>query len=196
MEHSNFQLVFPFKYIYIWWSVKFPVGTKLFSAIYAISVKKSLLKPLTLELQHCVALETKDQADSLKFVRAPLVGSNSNAKFTIMEGGEFTPGGWDCSISCYHFCQVGIVQPTGIFDSFIWSLIWSQYIASNNNTYFCKVYYEKISALEWSVKLCIMRCPKALEEIYEVYPGAVDYCSDEVLPSGNSSKFVLDNDPP
>ena len=28
------------------------------------------------------------------------------------------------------------------------------------------------------------------------HPGAVDYCFDEVLPSGNSFKYVLDNDPP
>ena len=94
---------------------KLPVGTELVSSIYAISVSKTLLKPLTLELQHCVTLETQDQADSLKFVRAPLVGYNSNAEFTVMEGGEFTPGSWSCSITRYHFCQVGVVQPTGIF---------------------------------------------------------------------------------
>ena len=28
------------------------------------------------------------------------------------------------------------------------------------------------------------------------HPGAIDYCFDEVLPSGNAFKFVLDNDPP
>ena len=28
------------------------------------------------------------------------------------------------------------------------------------------------------------------------HPGAIDYCFDEVLPSGTSFKFVLDNDPP
>ena len=94
---------------------KLPVGTELVSSIYAISVSKTLLKPLTLELQHCVTLETQDQADSLKFVRAPLVGYNSNAEFTIMEGGEFTPSSWNCSITRYHFCQVGVVKPTGIF---------------------------------------------------------------------------------
>ena len=30
----------------------------------------------------------------------------------------------------------------------------------------------------------------------EKHPYAVDYCFDEVLPSGNSFKFVLDNKPP
>ena len=67
------------------------------------------MKPLTLELQHCVALETKDQADSLKFVRAPYVGYDSNAEFTVMEGGEFTPGSWYGSITLHQFSGVGIV---------------------------------------------------------------------------------------
>ena len=61
---------------------KLPERTKLVSSVYAISVSRTLLKPLTLELQHCVALETKAQADRLKFVRA----SVSYRKFSIMEG--------------------------------------------------------------------------------------------------------------
>ena len=89
---------------------KLPERTKLVSAVYGISVSKPLLKPLTLELQHCVALETKDQAGCLKFVRAPLVGCDPNVEFIIMEGGEFCPGSWYGSITRSHFCKVGIVQ--------------------------------------------------------------------------------------
>ena len=89
---------------------KLPVKTKLVSAVYGISVSKTLLKPLTLELQHCVALKTKDQADRLKFVRAPLVGCDPNVEFVMMEGGEFCPGSWYGSITCYNFCKVGVVQ--------------------------------------------------------------------------------------
>ena len=89
---------------------KLPEKTKLVSAVYGISISKSLLKPLTLELQHCVALETKSQADCLKFVRAPLIGCDSNAKFKIVEGGEFYPGSWYGSITSYHYCKFGVVQ--------------------------------------------------------------------------------------
>ena len=64
---------------------------------------------MTLELQHCVALETKDQSDSLKFVRAPLVGSYSNAEFTIMERGEFT----------LNYLQLN-EQPAGIIILIVW----------------------------------------------------------------------------
>ena len=89
---------------------KLPERTKLVSAVYAISLCKPLLKPLSLKIQHCVALETKDQADCLKFVRDPLVGYDSNTEFTILEGGEFRPGSWYGSITCCRFCKVGIVQ--------------------------------------------------------------------------------------
>ena len=79
---------------------KLPVGTKLVSAVYGISVSKALLKPLTLELQHCVALETKAQADNLKFIKAPLIGYDFNAEFTVMEGGEFCLGSRYGSMTC------------------------------------------------------------------------------------------------
>ena len=87
---------------------KLPERTKLVSSVYAISVSRTLLKPLTLELQHCVALETKAQADRLKFVRA----SVSYRKFSIMEGegGKFYPGSWYGSITRYYFCKCAIVQ--------------------------------------------------------------------------------------
>ena len=82
---------------------------------------------MTLELQHCVAIETKAQADRLKFFRAPLVGCDSNAEFTILEEGEFCPGSWYGSITRYHFCKIAVgqleKQPTGIIFSILCSYI-------------------------------------------------------------------------
>ena len=37
--------------------------------------------------------------------------------------------------------------------------------AAERLAYFCKVYYEKIAPLEWSVKLSIVRRLNALEEV-------------------------------
>ena len=91
------------------------MGTRLVSAIYIISVNKRLLKPLTLELQHCVALKTETQADCLKFVRAPLMTTtleHSSTELTIMEGGNFHPGNWYGSISyCFDkFTYIAVLQ--------------------------------------------------------------------------------------
>ena len=41
-----------------------------------------------------------------------------------------------------------------------------QYITADRVAYFCKVYYENVASLEWSVKLSIVRRLKALEEVH------------------------------
>ena len=97
---------------------KFPKGTMLASAVYNISVTKPLLKPLTLEIQHCVNIQTQAQANRLYFVRAPLT-SILPYEFTLVNGGQFYP--WNCygSIKCDHFYAIGIVamEPHGELDN-------------------------------------------------------------------------------
>ena len=89
---------------------EFPKGNELVSAVYAISISKPLLKPLTINIQHCVALETLEQCNSLQFVRAPLNNGIPPYKFKILSGGHFTPGSQYGSISCLQFCEFGIVR--------------------------------------------------------------------------------------
>ncbi|XP_019853209.1 PREDICTED: uncharacterized protein LOC109582741 [Amphimedon queenslandica] len=83
-----------------------PKGTVLVSAVYAISVSKPLLKPLVIELQHCVDLRTNAQADCLKFVRAPL---KSPYEFSPIDGGSFNVGRRYGSIKRDQFSLVAIV---------------------------------------------------------------------------------------
>ena len=85
---------------------KVPKGTVLVSAVYAISVSKPLLKPLTIELQHCVDLKNTGQTGCLKFMRAPL---KSPYQFSIIDGGVFHIGDRYGSIERDDFCAVGIV---------------------------------------------------------------------------------------
>ena len=85
---------------------KVPKGTVLVSAVYAISVSKGLLKPLVIELQHCVDLRNTSQTGCLKFVRAPL---KSPYQFSIVEGGSFRVGKRYGSIKHEQFSCVGIV---------------------------------------------------------------------------------------
>ena len=44
---------------------KFPKRSVLVSAVYDISIGKPLLKPLTIEIQHCVTLHKQAEADCL-----------------------------------------------------------------------------------------------------------------------------------
>uniref|UniRef100_A0A1X7U8Q5 CARD domain-containing protein n=1 Tax=Amphimedon queenslandica TaxID=400682 RepID=A0A1X7U8Q5_AMPQE len=85
---------------------KVPKDTVLVSAVYAISVSKALLKPLVIELQHCVDLRKTSQTGCLKFVRAPL---KSPYQFSIVEGGSFRVGKRYGSIKREQFCCMGIV---------------------------------------------------------------------------------------
>ena len=86
---------------------KVPKGTVLVSAVYAISVSKTLLKPLVIELQHCVDLRNTSQTGCLKFVRAPLKSPNAY-QFSIVEGGSFSVGNRYGSIERDEFCALGI----------------------------------------------------------------------------------------
>ncbi|XP_019851912.1 PREDICTED: uncharacterized protein LOC109581880 [Amphimedon queenslandica] len=85
---------------------KVPKGTVLVSAVYAISVSKALLKPLVIELQHCVDLRKTSQTGCLKFVRAPL---KSPYQLSIVEGGCFRVGKRYGSIKREQFSCMGIV---------------------------------------------------------------------------------------
>ena len=87
---------------------KVPKGTVLVSAVYAISVSKALLKPLVIELQHCVDLRNTSQTGCLKFVRAPLKSPNAY-QFSIVEGGSFSVGNRYGSIERDEFSAFGIV---------------------------------------------------------------------------------------
>ena len=87
---------------------KFPKGNELVSAVYAISISKPLLKPLTVKIQHCVSLETPEQCNSLQFVRALLNNRTPPYQFKPLPGGYFTPVNQYGSISCAKFSLLGI----------------------------------------------------------------------------------------
>ena len=89
---------------------KFPKENMLVSAIYDISIAKPLLKPLKLEIQHCVNLHTQAEANCLHFVRANLHPSTLPYEFTqLLDGGQFYPGSRYGSITSDHFSPVAIV---------------------------------------------------------------------------------------
>ena len=71
---------------------KFPKRSVVVSAVYNISIAKPLLKPVTLEIQHCVNLRKQAEANCLHFVRAKLHPSTLSYEFTeLLDGGQFYP---------------------------------------------------------------------------------------------------------
>ena len=66
-----------------------PQDTQLVSATYAISFADKLLQPVTLEIQHCVLLKSKEQFKYLSFMIAQVDESVPPYKFQLVKGGKF-----------------------------------------------------------------------------------------------------------
>ena len=89
---------------------KFPENTVLVSAVYAVLISKPLLKPLRLEMEHCVDLTHRSNlAKHLKFAIAPTNAPHLPYQFSLLEEGEFDSGSCYGSIYRYKFCLVCIV---------------------------------------------------------------------------------------
>ena len=89
---------------------KFPKNTVLVSAVYAVTVSKRLLKPLRLEIQHCVDLTGRPGLSKyLKFAIAPVSTPSLPYQFRIIEGGEFSCDSRYGSIERKEFCLVCIL---------------------------------------------------------------------------------------
>ena len=88
----------------------FPKNTVLVSAVYAVSVSKPLLKPLRLEIEHCIDLRGRPGLTRfLNFTIAHVSTPSLPYQFSIVEGGEFKPDSWYGSIQRKEFCLVSIV---------------------------------------------------------------------------------------
>ena len=89
---------------------KFPKNTILVSAVYAVTVSKRLLKPLRLEIQHCVDLTGRAGLSKyLKFAIAPVSTPSLPYQFRIIDGGEFSCDSRYGSIERKEFCLVCIL---------------------------------------------------------------------------------------
>ena len=89
---------------------KFPKNTVLVSAVYAVTVSKRLLKPLRLEIQHCVDLTGRAGLSKyLKFAIAPVSTPSLPYQFRIIKGGEFSCDSRYGSIERKEFCLVCIL---------------------------------------------------------------------------------------
>ena len=96
----------------------YPDGYEPLSAIYYITSDRHSKKNVELELVHFGELKTEEQARDMAFFSAessPVnVGGKQQFKFNRMQGGEFTISKIYGTISCKHFCFLGIFgKPQG-----------------------------------------------------------------------------------
>ena len=85
-----------------------PEDTELVSAVYAISVSKPLLKPVQLEIQHCVSIEKPAHSNYLSFATAP--SDHPPYQFQPVKGGIFSVGNQYGSIFLSGFSIWSIIK--------------------------------------------------------------------------------------
>ena len=89
---------------------KFPSGSQLISAVYAVSFASKVKKPVKVEIQHCALLKNEGQFQYLSFVKAPLRQKVPPFEFTPLKGGEFSLKSQYGSITLDHFCLIAILM--------------------------------------------------------------------------------------
>ena len=88
---------------------QYPEGTEPVSAVYGIFTSATFAEPVTVEIQHCVALKKEEDCCFLSFAFAhdqhhpPLC-------FRKLEGGSFSPDSQYGVISCSSFCYLMILK--------------------------------------------------------------------------------------
>ena len=86
-----------------------PEDTELVSAVYAISVSKQFLKPVQLEIQHCVSIEKPAHRNYLSFATAS--SDKASCEFRPVKGaGEFFIGSRYGSISITEFSLWSVIK--------------------------------------------------------------------------------------
>ena len=88
-----------------------PHDTILVSTAYAISFSCKLLNPATVEMQHCVSMDTQTQCDYTSFVVADCTARKGPYVFKYVDGGYFSPGSSYGKIQVSDtFIMLGIVK--------------------------------------------------------------------------------------
>ena len=86
-----------------------PEDTELVSAVYAISVSKQFLKPVQLEIQHCVSIEKPAHSNYLSFATTP--SDKASCEFQPVKGaGVFSTGSRYGSISITEFSLWSVIK--------------------------------------------------------------------------------------
>lgn len=92
-----------------------PPYTNFVSAVYDIPIIGKVLKPITVEVQHCYSIESEEDQKYLSFVIGkPTRMANGNIKylFKLCDGGYFPLGSDYGSIQLSEFSKVAIVKGT------------------------------------------------------------------------------------
>ena len=132
---------------------QFPENTQLVSGVYAIAMTRKLLQPATVEVEHCVDLETTDQCNRLSFVRAYCTQKDLPYTFEELKGGDFLPESSVGKISLTRFSLVGIISSV-------------KKLQPVKARYLAHLLYYQVKPSKWTVVFLATRQIKTIVEVY------------------------------
>ena len=87
----------------------FPDNSIPVSGVYAVGTSCKLMKPLTINLQHCVEISEEDTG-TMSFTKAEHSRKSPPYVFEDCKGGVFIPGAQYASLDCQSFTLIAIVR--------------------------------------------------------------------------------------
>ena len=126
---------------------QFPEDTECVSGIYWIASPYTFVKPVTVEIQHCVIKpELLQHPSSLTFIVAKCTQEDLPYRFHILDGGVFSSNSQYGSIELTQFSGVGVA-----FQSLM-----QWFGLKNARSYCARLYYSSSGTHSWEVYFAIM----------------------------------------
>ena len=140
---------------------QFPADTECVSGIYWIASPYKFVKPVTVEIQHCVTKpEHIQQPSSLTFIAAKCIQEDLPYRFKILDGGVFSPGSRYGSIKLTQFSGVGtafqLLDQSSPHPPSTLAHNDSQNPESDAKSYCARLYYSSSGTHSWDVYFAIM----------------------------------------
>ena len=126
---------------------QFPEGTECVSGIFWIASSYTFVKPVTVEIQHCVTKpEHLQQPSSLTFIVAKCTQEALPYQFKVLDGGVFSSNSRYGSIELTQFSGVGVA-----FQSVM------QWLGLKHaRSYSARLYYSNSGTNSWEVHFAIL----------------------------------------
>ena len=132
---------------------KFPSNTTLVSAVYYIDASSKLLRPVTIEMEHCLLLRSGDDIHAVSFYVAEIYPGLPHYTFQPLRGGIFSSTNSWGSIQVASFSLFSISWITDLFRT------------APNITYSAQIYHRKSSNIMFNVRLVVTRHLSPCKEV-------------------------------
>ena len=127
---------------------EFPKGSQLVSPIYWLCCRQKFQHSVTLEINHCAAIQSQAECSYLRFIAAKCSQKELPYKFKLLSKGVFNPGSSYGSIEVKQFSLYGtIIDPTVEQTD--------QFIQPPSRQYFAQIYYLVKGVNKWQLDFVV-----------------------------------------